>query len=89
MLITGAKWNESHFSDEEFDLLAAEAAKTLDDGRRVSLYRQMEQILVDRGPILVPYFFAQFGAINDRFTGLDLKAFAGRTDFREVGLSGS
>jgi len=89
MLITGAKWNESHFSDEEFDLLAAEAAKTLDDGRRVSLYRQMEQILVDRGPILVPYFFAQFGAISDRFTGLDLKAFAGRTDFREVGLSGS
>jgi peptide/nickel transport system substrate-binding protein len=89
MLITGAKWNESHFSDEEFDQLAAEAATTLDDGRRVSLYRQMEQILVDRGPILVPYFFAQFGAISDRFTGLELNAFAGRTDFREVGLSGS
>jgi peptide/nickel transport system substrate-binding protein len=89
MLVSDAKWNESHFSDEEFDQLAAEAAKTLDDGRRVSLYRQMERILVDRGPILVPYFFAQFAAINDQFTGLDLKAFAGRTDLREVGLSGS
>jgi peptide/nickel transport system substrate-binding protein len=89
MLVSGAKWNESHFSDEEFDQLAAEAATTLDDGRRVSAYREMQQILVDRGPILVPYFFAQFGAINDQFSGLELKAFAGRTDFREVQQSGS
>jgi peptide/nickel transport system substrate-binding protein len=89
MLVSGAKWNESHFSDEEFDQLAAEAATTLDDGSRVSAYRQMQQILVERGPILVPYFFAQFGAINDQFSGLDLNAFAGRTDFREVEYSGS
>jgi peptide/nickel transport system substrate-binding protein len=89
MLVSGAKWNESHFSDEEFDQLAAEAATTLDDGRRVSAYRQMQQILVERGPILVPYFFAQFAAINDQFSGLDLKAFAGRTDFREVEFNGS
>lgn len=89
MLVTGAKWNESHFSDPEFDALVLEASTTLDDGRRVSLYRQIQQILVDRGPILVPYFFAQFGAVDDQFTGLELKAFAGRTDFREVGYSGS
>ncbi|MFN2206672.1 MAG: ABC transporter substrate-binding protein [Candidatus Promineifilaceae bacterium] len=89
MLVSGAKWNESHFSDPEFDELAKTAATTVDDGERVQAYRQIEQLLVDRGPILVPYFFAQFAAINDRFTGLDLKAFAGRTDFREVGLSSS
>jgi peptide/nickel transport system substrate-binding protein len=89
MLVSDAKWNESHFSDDEFDQLAAEAATTLDDGRRVAIYREIQQLLVDRGPILVPYFFAQFGALNDQFTGLELKAFAGRTDLREVGLAGS
>jgi peptide/nickel transport system substrate-binding protein len=89
MLVTDAKWNESHFSDAEFDELAAEAATTVDDGRRVSTYRQIQQLLSERGPILVPYFFAQFGAIRDDFTNLELKAFAGRTDFREVSLSGS
>ena len=89
MLVSGAKWNESHFADPEFDELALKASTTVDDGQRVSTYRQIQQLLVDRGPILVPYFFAQFGAINDQFTGLQLKAFAGRTDFREVGLSGS
>jgi peptide/nickel transport system substrate-binding protein len=89
MLVTDARWNESHFSDAEFDELAQTAATTVDDGERVRAYRQIQQILVDRGPILIPYFFAQFGAINDQFTGLELKAFAGRTDFREVGLSSS
>lgn len=84
MLVSGAKWNESHFSDAEFDELAMTASTTVDDGQRVSAYRQIQQILSDRGPILVPYFFAQFGAINDQFTNLELKAFAGRTDFREV-----
>lgn len=89
MLISDAKWNESHFSDAEFDDLALTAATTVDDGQRVAAYRQMQRILSERGPLLIPYFFAQFGAINDQFSGLELKAFAGRTDFREVGYSGS
>ncbi len=89
MLVSDAKWNESHFSDAEFDELAAAASTTVDDGMRVSAYRQIQQLLSDRGPILVPYFFAQFGAINDQFKNLELKAFAGRTDFREVSLSDS
>lgn len=88
MLVTDAKWNESHFSDPEFDELVATAGTTLDDGARVSAYREIQRILSERGPILVPYFFAQFGAISDQFTGFDLKAFAGRTDFRTVGQAG-
>jgi peptide/nickel transport system substrate-binding protein len=89
MLITDAKWNESHFSDPEFDELALTAATTVDDAQRVGAYRQIQTILSERGPILIPYFFAQFGAIRDEFSNLELKAFAGRTDFREVARSGS
>ncbi len=89
MLITDAKWNESHYSNPEFDELVATAGTTVDDGERVRAYRQIQQLLSEEGPILVPYFFAQFGAISDRFENFELKAFAGRTDFRELGLSGS
>jgi peptide/nickel transport system substrate-binding protein len=89
MLVTGAKWNESHFSDAEFDRLAAAAAGTLDETERADIYRQIQRLMTERGPVLVPYFFAQFGAISDRFSNFELKAFAGRTDFREVTLSGS
>ncbi|MDX1413561.1 MAG: ABC transporter substrate-binding protein [Candidatus Promineifilaceae bacterium] len=89
MLVTDAKWNESHFSDEEFDRLVTTAGTTVDDSERVKAYRQIQQLLVDRGPIMVPYFFAQLGAISDQFDDFEMKAFAGRTDFREIKSGGS
>jgi peptide/nickel transport system substrate-binding protein len=89
MLVTDAVWNESHFSDEEFDQLAATAGTTLDEEERVQAYADIQQLLVDRGPIIVPYFFAQFAAISDQFENFELKGFAGRTDFRNVTFMGS
>lgn len=87
MLVCDAQWNESHFCDEEFDELATITGTTLDEDERVEAYRQIQQLLIDRGPVIIPYYFAQFGAISDRFEGFELKAFAGRTDFREVSLA--
>lgn len=89
MLVTDAKWNESHFSDEEFDRLVETAGTTVDDSERVKAYREIQQLLVDRGPILIPYFFAQLGAISDQFENFEMKAFAGRSDFRDIYYSGS
>jgi len=87
MLICGAKWNESHFCDDEFDELATIAGTSLDEQERIDAYRGIQELLVDRGPVIIPYYFAQFGAIDDQFDGFELKAFAGRTDFRDVSLS--
>ena len=89
MLVSDAIWNESHFSDEEFDELAAVAGTTLDEAERIQAYADIQRLLIERGPIIIPYYFAQFGAINDQFEGLNLKAFAGRTDFRTVVFSGN
>ncbi|HRO23000.1 MAG TPA: 4-phytase, partial [Promineifilum sp.] len=89
MLVSDAIWNESHFSDEEFDSLAAVAGTTLDEKERIQAYADIQHLLIERGPIIIPYYFAQFGAINDQFQGLNLKAFAGRTDFRTVTFSGN
>lgn len=85
MLKTGAQWNESHFSDPEFDALATLAGTTLDEAERIQAYQDIQKLLIERGPVIIPYFFAQFAAINDDFAdGFALKAFAGRTDFRTV-----
>jgi len=89
MLVSDAIWNESHFSDEEFDSLAAIAGTTLDEDVRIQTYADIQRLLIERGPIIIPYYFAQFGAISDQFQGLNLKAFAGRTDFRTVSFSGN
>ncbi len=89
MLVSDAIWNESHFSDAEFDALAATAGTTMDEAERIQAYSDIQRLLADRGPIIIPYYFAQFGAISDQFEGLNLKAFAGRTDFRTIRYLGN
>lgn len=86
MLVSDAKWNESHFSDSEFDELARIAGTTLDETERIQAYADIQRILAERGPVIIPYFFAQFAAIDDGFQGFELKAFPGRTDFRTVSM---
>lgn len=84
MLKCEAIWNEAHFCDEEFDQLATIAGTTLDEDARIDAYADIQRLLVDRGPIIIPYFFAQLAAVSDNFVGFELKAFAGRTDFRNI-----
>jgi peptide/nickel transport system substrate-binding protein len=84
MLKTGAVWNEAHWSDPEFDKLATEAGTTQDEATRIADYKQIQKIMIERGPVIIPYFFPQLAAIKTSFTGFELKAFAGRTDFRTV-----
>ena len=84
MLVCDAKWNESHFCDEELDQLAATAGTTLDEQERIQAYKDIQHILIERGPIIVPYFFAQLGAISDQFENFNMKAFAGRTDLAAI-----
>ncbi|MEJ2289661.1 MAG: ABC transporter substrate-binding protein [Deinococcales bacterium] len=84
MLECGAKWNESHYCNPAFDKLAKEAGNTLDAQTRIEDYHKIQQMLASSGPIVIPYFFPQLGAIRDGFTGFQLKAFAGRTDLAAV-----
>lgn len=86
MLVTGAVWNESHFSDAEFDALAETTGASLDENERIEAYSQIQQLLAERGPVIIPYYFPQFGAISDQFTGFQLEAFAGRTDLQTISV---
>jgi peptide/nickel transport system substrate-binding protein len=87
MLECGAVWNESHFCDEEFDQLSNFAGSTMDEAQRVDAYHAIQEILIDRGPVIIPYYFAQFAAIRETFQGFELQAFAGRTNLRNVALA--
>jgi peptide/nickel transport system substrate-binding protein len=86
MLACDAQWNEAHWCDEEVDRLIEIAGTTLDEQERIDAYHEIQRILLDRGPILVPYFFPQLAAISDEFTGFELKAFPGRSDLAAVHL---
>ena len=84
MLKSGAQWNESHFSDPQFDRLATTTGSTLNEQERIRAYSEIQRLLAERGPVIIPYYFAQFGAIRNGFSGFQMKAFPGRTDLRGV-----
>jgi peptide/nickel transport system substrate-binding protein len=84
MLACDAIWNETRFCDEEFDELIATAGSSLDEAERVEAYAEMQRILVERGPFIVPFFFAEHAVISDNFEGFQLHPFSGRTDLRPV-----
>jgi peptide/nickel transport system substrate-binding protein len=84
MLYTDAIWNESHFSDPELDALIDLAGSTMDEDERIQAYAGIQELLAERGPVIIPYYFAQFGALRDGFDGFEMKAFAGRTDLRTI-----
>jgi peptide/nickel transport system substrate-binding protein len=84
MLACGAVWNESHFCDDAFEALNAVTGSTLDEQERIAAYFDIQELLASRGPVIIPYYFAQFAAISDSFDGFELKAFAGRTDVSGV-----
>jgi len=86
MLVSGAVWNESHFSDAEFDALAATARTTLDEAERTRAYREIQRILIERGPIIIPYFFAQLSAHREGISDYVAKAFPGRTDLSVIAV---
>ncbi|MHB1294664.1 MAG: ABC transporter substrate-binding protein [Anaerolineae bacterium] len=88
MLTCDAQWNESHYCDPEFDQLVTLAGTTLDEEERAQAYADIQRILIERGPIVVPYFFARFAAMSPAVEGFNLKAFPGRTDLRAVSLGG-
>ncbi len=87
MLECGAKWNEARFCDDELDRQIEIAGTSLDEETRVEAYHEIQRILIERGPLIVPYFFAEYGVISDEFDGFALKAFSGRTDFRTIHLA--
>lgn len=89
MLKCGAKWNEAHYCNSKLDELITTAGTTMDESERIEAYYEIQRDLIEEGPIIIPYFFAQLGAINNQYRGFVMKAFPGRSDFRPVTFTGN
>lgn len=55
---TGASWNETRWSNEEFDSLLTEVEGTYDLDTRRELMCQIEQIMKEDGPVAIPWWGA-------------------------------
>lgn len=75
--VCNAKWNESHWCDEELDELSAQAAVELDRAKRADLYKQIQQIFIDRGSIIVPFFANNLWGANAKLKGIQPTSYLG------------
>jgi peptide/nickel transport system substrate-binding protein len=63
---TGAVWNETHFSSEEFDNLLTTFDEELDPEMRAQQLAQMCDILASEGPLMIPCFRQDTAAMSAR-----------------------
>lgn len=76
-----AAWNETHWKDEKFNSLMVSARAELDDGKRKTMYHEMQRILRDDGGVIVPMFANGVSARNKKIAHGDIswgRAFDGR-----------
>jgi peptide/nickel transport system substrate-binding protein len=67
---SGEPWNETGFSNEEFDTLLAEAYAIADADQRRTVMEKMEKIIQDSGIIVQPYWRSTFRHMTEEVNGL-------------------
>ena len=66
---TGAVWNESGYSNAEFDKLLTEAEGTLDVDKRRAIMEKIETIMQEDGPIVQPFWRTTSTVMDKRVKG--------------------
>jgi peptide/nickel transport system substrate-binding protein len=69
---TGVPWNESKYSNKDFDTLLTQAEGTLDVGKRREIMAKLEAILQDDGPIVQPLWLQIFTYMDKRVQGFKM-----------------
>ena len=66
---TGSPWNESHFSNKDFDAALDRAQAILDPHERSTVMAEAERILQDQAVMVQPYWDDVMVAVSDRVRG--------------------
>ncbi|WP_371154075.1 ABC transporter substrate-binding protein [Jannaschia sp. 2305UL9-9] len=69
---SGVAWNEFAFSNEEFDALLAEANSIADADARREVMGKIQEIVIDEGVTIQPYWRSLFRHTGDGWVGLDM-----------------
>src|SRR4029450_9377245 len=69
---TGVPWNESRYSNKDFDTLLPEAEGTLDVAKRREIMAKLEAILQDDGPMVQPTWSSEVTFLDRRIKGFKI-----------------
>jgi peptide/nickel transport system substrate-binding protein len=68
---SSAKWNETHYSNPEFDRLLESARAELDFSRRRALYVKAQEYLAKTSGTLIPFHVTQLVVLSNRVAHFD------------------
>ena len=68
----GVKWNEAAFNNAEFDALLDQAVAISDAGERSKVMAKIEQIMVDEGVTIQPYWRSLYRQSNPKLHGAEM-----------------
>lgn len=83
---SSAKGNESNWRNPDLDALIDSASGERDQQKRLTLYQQAQQLLMEDGAVIIPYFKPTMMAMRSVVQGLTLHP-AGWLDFRTATLT--
>jgi peptide/nickel transport system substrate-binding protein len=69
---TGVPWNESAYSNKQFDELLAKAEGTIDVAARSEILGELEKIMQEDGPIAQPLWRSVYAAYDKKVKGFEI-----------------
>ncbi|CAG9189568.1 Peptide ABC transporter substrate-binding protein [Paraburkholderia tropica] len=75
-LTSGGTWNAAHFRNAQYDKLVAQFAATLDVAAQKQVAAQIQTLLLDETPVIIPYFYDQLIAQRATLSGVHFTALA-------------
>ncbi|MBN3813117.1 ABC transporter substrate-binding protein [Paraburkholderia sp. Ac-20347] len=75
-LTSGGTWNAAHFRNAQYDKLVAQFAATLDVAAQKQVAAQIQTLLLDETPVIIPYFYDQLIAQRTALSGIHFTALA-------------
>jgi peptide/nickel transport system substrate-binding protein len=84
---SGAAWNESAFSNAEFDSLLEQGLSVADADARREIMAKMQKIMQDEGVVIQSYWRSVFNHSNGKFANVDVHPFY-QLDLHDIHLAG-
>ncbi|MCK9551494.1 ABC transporter substrate-binding protein, partial [Aquamicrobium sp.] len=72
VLRTGGEWNESAYSNPDFDKLLDEAGATVELDERKKIMSKLEEILIEDGPLVQPVYRNVYTAYNKKLKNFSM-----------------
>lgn len=81
---SGALWHDTHWHDDELNALAAKTSVELDSDKRVQQFHDIQEIFMERGPVIIPYFIKHVSVFHKSVKGVTPPISPARVDLRRV-----